>query len=148
MNSEDYIKSTILTFVQYLLLFLLLWLNPWFSKNLFLLIIQIFGIGIGFWAIFDMSRSKLNITPLPRDNAVLISSGLYRLIRHPMYLGLIFFFTPMIISNPDTISIAFYSTFLINLLLKLLFEENVLTRRLAGYSDYKTKTWRLIPFVF
>jgi protein-S-isoprenylcysteine O-methyltransferase Ste14 len=91
--------SLILTGIQYVLLIWLLWSNTWMVKNPFWMGLQISGIAVGLWAIFEMQKSKLNIAPHVRKGAILISSGPYRVIRHPMYLSLLLFFLPMISVN-------------------------------------------------
>ncbi len=144
----DHIKSAVLTSIQYLSLFFLLYFNPWFSKHPALLLLQLIGIFVGLWAIFDMRKSALNITPMPLNNAILISSGPYKLVRHPMYLGLLFFFTPLVISHPTNISLIIYAIFIINLILKLFFEEKLLLLKFESYVDYKKNTWRLLPYLF
>ena len=95
-----------------------------------------------------MSRSKLNITPMPREGSVLVSAGPYRLIRHPMYLALMLFFYPLALPQSNPIVWTVFIVFNINLILKLLFEERLLMAKFLGYGEYRKHSWRLIPFVF
>ena len=78
-----------------------------------------------------------------------ISSGPYRIVRHPMYLGAcaMWLFTPLALGSYLTLP-AF--VLLIPLIvLRLLNEEKVLCQELPGYAEYCLHTrFRLIPFVW
>jgi protein-S-isoprenylcysteine O-methyltransferase Ste14 len=142
------IKPLILTFVQYVCLIWLLAFNNWFSDNYLLLGIQVAGIIVGFWAVFEMSKSRLNITPTPLKGAVLIQSGPYKMVRHPMYLSLILVFVPMLIFNFNLWGGVVFLVFFLNLILKMLHEEKLLFSFFDDYQAYSEKSWRLIPFVY
>jgi protein-S-isoprenylcysteine O-methyltransferase Ste14 len=78
-----------------------------------------------------------------------ISTGPYRLVRHPFYLGsvVVWLFTPLALGSyvalpAFIILIAFY-------VLRLLNEEKVLRQELPGYPEYCLRTrFRLIPFLW
>jgi protein-S-isoprenylcysteine O-methyltransferase Ste14 len=78
-----------------------------------------------------------------------ISSGPYRIVRHPMYLGAcaMWLFTPLALGSYLTLP-AF--VLLIPLIvLRLLNEEKVLRQELPGYSEYCLHTrFRLVPFLW
>jgi protein-S-isoprenylcysteine O-methyltransferase Ste14 len=142
------IKPLILTFVQYICLIWLLAFNKWFSDSFLLLGLQVAGIITAFWAIYEMSKSRLNITPTPLSGAVLIQSGPYKLVRHPMYLSLILVFVPMLIYNFNLTGGIIFLVFFVNLILKMLHEEKLLLSFFDAYKTYSDKSWRLIPFVY
>ncbi len=142
------IKSAILTSIQYGLAVWLLLLTPWFSPNILLLLTQVAGVLLGIWAIFEMRKSKLNPTPLPREGSVLITSGPYQWIRHPMYLALILYFYPVAIPTRDPLTLSVLFVFTVNLVMKLLFEEKLLSVRFKRYDIYSKYTSRLIPWIF
>jgi protein-S-isoprenylcysteine O-methyltransferase Ste14 len=144
----DNLNPMILTFVQYVSLIWLLAFNKWFSDNIPMLIIQIMGIIVGFWAIYEMRRSRLNITPTPLSGASLVRSGPYKMVRHPMYLSLILVFVPMLIFNLNLWSVIVFLVFFVNLILKMFYEEKLLLVFFDGYKSYSEKSWRLIPFVY
>jgi protein-S-isoprenylcysteine O-methyltransferase Ste14 len=78
-----------------------------------------------------------------------ISSGPYRIVRHPMYLGAcaMWLFTPLALGSYLTLP-AF--VLLIPLIvLRLLNKEKVLRQELPGYAEYCVHTrFRLIPFLW
>ncbi len=142
------IKAVFLTIVQYVTLIILLNRNKWIADNPILMFVQFLGIFIAIWAVLEMAKSKLNILPVPRSGSVLISTGPYRFIRHPMYLSLLLAITPMIFKTLSAFNILVFGIFVINLMLKMLYEEKLLKAYFATYSDYAKKSWRLVPFVF
>jgi protein-S-isoprenylcysteine O-methyltransferase Ste14 len=78
-----------------------------------------------------------------------ISSGPYRLVRHPMYAFsfILWAFTPLAMGSyvalpAFALSFPFY-------VLRILNEEKVLRAELSGYSAYcETTRWRMVPFVW
>ncbi len=142
------LKSTILTLIQYLTMAYLLFAFPVFTKNVFTLIIQSLGVFLGFWAIVVMSKSKLNITPVPREGSSLINSGPYRIVRHPMYSSLLLFLVPIVFYYSSKMGFLVFGIFLVNLILKLTYEEQLLLKTFNRYEVYKQYTWRLIPYVY
>jgi len=148
-NNNELIKSTILTIIQYVTLIAIMYRTTWISTNIFLMIIQIIGFIVAAWAIFEMRKSKINIAPTPRKKAILVASGPYKLVRHPMYLSLILTLTPSMISYYNQTTIIIFAVFTINLVLKMLFEEGLLKSFFGNdYNEYMKKSWRLFPFIF
>jgi len=146
-RKED-LKSTILTIGQYSTLTYLMIFSKWISPNYYLSIIQIIGFIVAAWAIWEMNKSKLNISPTPRSGSRLIQSGPYKLIRHPMYLSLILTLTPAMISYYKPLHLYIYIAFLINLVFKMFFEESLLKEYFVDYKAYMKKSWRLFPYFF
>ena len=82
-------------------------------------------------------------------NQRVISTGLYGVIRHPMYLGALFLFVgpPLLLGSLYGIVIGMVTVVFIAM--RSLREEKVLARDLDGYSEYMKKVkWRLIPHIF
>lgn len=142
------IRSVLLTTIQFLSIGALLFTNRWFVLNPFLLLIQVAGIILAIWSIIEMSKSKLNITPDIREGSVLISSGPYRFIRHPMYLSLLLALLPILSENHSLTNILIFLVLFINLIFKLSYEETLLKSRFKRYVVYSENTWRLIPWVY
>jgi protein-S-isoprenylcysteine O-methyltransferase Ste14 len=79
----------------------------------------------------------------------LISTGLYGVVRHPMYLGgtLLFLGTPLLLGSFYGLALGLLLTIL--MAMRSLGEEQMLVRELPGYNDYmKRVKWRLVPFIF
>jgi len=78
-----------------------------------------------------------------------ISRGPYRIVRHPMYLGLIvmFLFTPLALGSYLTVPA--FCLLVPLIVLRLLNEEKVLRQELPGYAEYCLQThFRLVPFIW
>lgn len=105
------------------------------------------GILLGGWSIYVMRKSRLRILPDPASNAVLITNGPYRLIRHPMYTAVLLFCAGMV-DWEKTADILLFALLLITLLVKLTYEERMLNRKFEVYRHYQEASFRLIPFLF
>jgi protein-S-isoprenylcysteine O-methyltransferase Ste14 len=92
--------------------------------------------------------SGLTPLPAPRPGSELILRGAYRLARHPIYGGLVVAATGwgLLMASPVALvlSIALLGFFD----LKSRREEVWLEERYPGYPEYRTRTKRLIPFVY
>lgn len=83
------------------------------------------------------------------DNQKVVDTGLYSLVRHPMYMiTLILFLTiPLILDSIISFVIFLVYPFIISKRIKN--EEKVLEKELKGYKEYKKKVkYRLIPFIW
>jgi protein-S-isoprenylcysteine O-methyltransferase Ste14 len=79
----------------------------------------------------------------------LVSSGLYGLVRHPMYFGgfMMMLGTPVALDSYWGLLVVIPAWLV--LAARIVDEEKMLTQDLAGYSEYKTKVrYRLVPFVW
>ena len=78
-----------------------------------------------------------------------ISSGLYAIVRHPMYAGavLLFISAPLLLGSIFGLIIGIVS--IVTLAVRSVGEEAMLKQELEGYSNYMTQVkWRIIPFLF
>jgi len=148
MKSKSSFKSLLFVLVQFLSLGFIALSGPLFPRSAFLLIIEMLGITLGIWAVLVMRIGNFNITPDPFKWTKLVSDGPYELIRHPMYLALLVTTLPLIVNYFSIFRLMVWLMLLIGLLLKLNFEEGLLVEQLAGYSKYRTESWKLIPFLY
>ena len=78
-----------------------------------------------------------------------VDTGLYGLVRHPMYMAtlLLFLMMPLVLGSWFALVVfAFYPVIII---LRLKDEEELLTRELPGYAEYKQKVkYRIIPYIW
>ena len=86
----------------------------------------------------DLGKS-LSPMPRPKENSKLITSGIYRLFRHPMYYSLIiisfsFFLKSLTIYN---LILSILLTFIISNKIKI--EEEYLTKKFHNYTSYKNE---------
>jgi protein-S-isoprenylcysteine O-methyltransferase Ste14 len=95
-------------------------------------------------AFFSLNRS-FGIAP---ENQGTKKTGMYRLLRHPMYSGYLLTETGFVLSNFSAFNVSILFTAAIFLVLRLLAEERLLIEDKA-YQTYSQQTrWKLIPYVF
>ncbi len=84
-----------------------------------------------------------------QDGQNVISTGLYGIVRHPMYFATLLMFLPLPLilqSLWGLIPMALYPALII---IRIINEEKVLAEGLEGYADYKKKVkYRLIPLIW
>ena len=141
------LRSKLHVFIQFGTILFILLSGPKVIID-YLGIIELFGVILGLWSIFVMRKSALTFFPIPSERITLIKSGPYGLIRHPMYLALFLVLIPLVIEKPTMIRIAILVVFTINQLLKMYFEEDLLRMKVPEYDLYRSKTKRLIPYIF
>ena len=94
-------------------------------------------------------NAYLSRTIKVEEGQKVVSTGLYGIVRHPMYMAtlLLFLVMPLVLGSWwALIPFAFYPAIIIS---RLKDEEKLLTRELAGYDEYKQKVkYRLIPFIW
>jgi protein-S-isoprenylcysteine O-methyltransferase Ste14 len=122
--------------------------GPLFPSNAVLLVLELLGIGLGIWAILAMRIGNFNIMPDPLKHSQLVTSGPYRMIRHPMYLAILLTTLPLIIYSFDIFRLAIWLVLLIDLICKLIYEENLLSVKLVGYDRYIERSFRLFPYIY
>ena len=91
--------------------------------------------------VFSVKELWKSLSPMPRpkENSTLITSGIYRLFRHPMYYSLIiisfsFFIKSLTIYN---LILSILLTFIISNKIKI--EEEYLTKKFHNYTSYKNE---------
>lgn len=102
-----------------------------------------------FRSIADNTFASYMIRVQTERNQQVVSTGVYAIVRHPMYLGAIFMFmgAPMLLGSKFGILAGLLLSFLF--IIRIFGEEKVLTEGLEGYSDYKKKVkYRLIPYIW
>lgn len=82
-------------------------------------------------------------------NQAVIDTGLYAVIRHPMYTASLLLFLSMPIVLGSVVAIFPMLLFPLGLVLRIRNEEALLINELPGYSEYTKKTkYRLIPYIW
>ncbi len=83
------------------------------------------------------------------DNQKVIDTGMYGIVRHPMYMTTIILFLMMPLVLGSIISFIIFLIYPFIIAKRIKNEEKVLERDLKGYKEYKKKVkYKLIPFIW
>lgn len=83
------------------------------------------------------------------DNQKVIDTGMYGIVRHPMYIVTIILFLMIPLVLNSLISFFIFLIYPIIIVIRINNEEKVLEKELKGYTEYKKKVkYRLIPFIW
>jgi len=94
-------------------------------------------------------NAYLSRTVEVQENQKVIDTGLYGIVRHPMYLAtaLLFLSFPLVLGS--LISFIVFLAFPFTLVKRIKNEEKVLEKGLKGYKEYKEKVkYKMIPFIW
>lgn len=123
----------------------------WSEVSLFLIIAGDILVALGFYIVFLVFKENSftsAIIEIAEDQKV-ISTGPYKIVRHPMYSGalLLLLFTPFALASFWSLPLVILMIIII--IYRLLDEEKFLSKNLDGYESYCRKTrFRLIPRIW
>ena len=84
-----------------------------------------------------------------QENQKVIDTGLYGIVRHPMYSATLLLFLTMPLVLGSLLSFVVFLSYPFIIVKRLKNEEAFLSKNLIGYSEYKQKVkYRLIPFIW
>ncbi len=108
----------------------------------------IFGGYLIIFMVFRQNSYASRIVEVEQSQKV-ISTGLYSIVRHPMYLGVLIMYLPTPLALGSYWGLIPMAFLPLSLIYRILNEEKVLRESLAGYKEYCEKTkFRLIPYIW
>ena len=94
-------------------------------------------------------NAYLSRTVEVQENQKVVDTGLYGVVRHPMYTATILMFLSVPVILGSVISFVIFLIYPIIIALRIGNEEKILEEGLEGYSEYKQKVrYKLIPFIW
>ena len=103
----------------------------------------------GLYAEVMRENAWLSRTVEVQENQKVIDTGLYGIVRHPMYTSTILLFLAMPLVLGSWLSFAIMLFFPVVIVFRIRNEEKVLEAGLAGYREYKQRVrYRLLPFIW
>lgn len=110
---------------------------------------MLFLIGYVIYAEVLRENAYLSRTVEVQDNQQLIDTGLYSIVRHPMYTATLLMFLSMPLILGSWWALLLFACYPWLIIKRIQNEEQVLVSGLKGYADYKKQVrWRLIPWVW
>ena len=109
----------------------------------------VFLLGYGMYVEVMRENAYLSRTVEVQQGQKLIDTGLYSIVRHPMYSATVLMFLAMPMALGSAISFILLLPYPVLIAARIKNEEAVLEDGLGGYSDYKRRVkYRVIPFVY
>ena len=109
----------------------------------------IFIIGYALYTEVMRENAYLSRTIEIQENQTVVSTGLYGIVRHPMYMATILMYLSIPLILGSILSLAIFLLYLPIIARRINDEEQLLKSELQGYTEYCQKVrWRLIPFIY
>lgn len=109
----------------------------------------LFLLSYGLYAEVLRENAYLSRTIKVEAGQTVVDTGLYGVVRHPMYMATLLLFGMMPIILGSWYALIVFAAYPAIIIVRLRDEEKLLTRELSGYEAYKQKVkYRLIPFVW
>ncbi len=139
-----------LSIVGYLLmvggLLALLALHCVFSPSPLAIVPQVAAAGLMVWARIEFGRRSFHFAANPTEGG-LVTTGPYRLIRHPIYSAVCLFTAGGVATHWSGYAAIFGAVVAAGAVIRLRCEEILLIRKYPGYAEYSRRTKRLIPWL-
>jgi len=105
------------------------------------------GLGIAMLVVIQNSYAASAVTV--EADQTLVSGGVYKFVRHPMYVGSVIMMVGIPLALGSYWALLLVIPGMVILVFRILDEEKMLTQELAGYSEYAQRVrYRLMPYVW
>jgi protein-S-isoprenylcysteine O-methyltransferase Ste14 len=142
------LRSFVLVAIQLVCIGILLMTTRYTEMSPVSALVCFAGFILALWSMATMKFSNVRIQPEVKDNAQLVQTGPYRIIRHPMYTSIFLTLIPIVVDDFSWFRLGVLLVLFTNQLIKLNYEEKLLKERFHEYAGYCKRTYRLVPFVY
>lgn len=109
----------------------------------------LFLLAYGLYAEVLRENAYLSRTVKVEEGQTVISTGLYGIVRHPMYAATILLFIMMPLVLGSWYAAIIFLAYPVLIVIRLSGEEKLLLKELPGYGQYREKVkYRIIPFIW
>jgi protein-S-isoprenylcysteine O-methyltransferase Ste14 len=105
------------------------------------------GATLSIWGTLTLG-SNLSVLPYPKEDSTFVESGPYRVVRNPIYSGLILGSFGLALVLHSWLGLMYAMALLVVLDLKLRREERWLLERYTAYADYHRRVKKLLPWIW
>ncbi len=141
-------KSAVLVSVQLVCIAVLVLSGPVIPTKLPSQVVSGAGLFIIVWAATTLGMNNLRVQPEPGAQATLVIRGPYGAIRHPMYTGGMLIAIGWVWNEFSVLRLIAALALLLDFLVKLRYEERLLSERFPEYRAYMRESKRLVPWVY
>ncbi len=109
----------------------------------------VFLVAYGLYAEVLRENTWLSRTVQVQEGQRVVDTGLYGIVRHPMYAATVILFLTVPLVLGSWVSLAVFLVYPFLIVKRIRNEEQVLEAELKGYTEYKSRVrYRLIPYVW
>ena len=109
--------------------------------------VQLMAIALMIWARLTFGRRSFHAAANPTAGG-LVTTGPYRIIRHPIYTAASLFGWGPIVVHRSLVSVGLGILLLLGALVRMICEEQLVKQRYPEYVEYAKVTKRMVPFLF
>jgi protein-S-isoprenylcysteine O-methyltransferase Ste14 len=108
------------------------------------ILLIVLGVLLGIISLLQLNKN-LSPFPTPKTNSTLITHGIYKHIRHPIYSSITFFILGYGLYSSSLYKILISLLLLILFYFKSAYEEKLLSKKYSNYKTYKQTAGRFLP---
>ena len=124
------------------------WPSPWSTIGIVLgLLFGLLGGLLGLAGLMSLG-SNLTAVPHPKDDANHVQSGAYKIVRHPIYSGILLAGIGFAFVTNGTLTFLYVLILFVFFDIKSRREEQWLAEKFPTYSTYQKQVRKLIPFIY
>jgi protein-S-isoprenylcysteine O-methyltransferase Ste14 len=124
------------------------WSSPWDLIGMGLgVVLGLIGLVIALFGVLSLGQN-LTAVPYPKEDAVLVVSGAFRIVRHPIYSGIILGSVGWGILTNSLLALLLSAVLFVFFDVKSRREELWLCEKYSIYPDYQARVRKLIPFIY
>ncbi len=110
--------------------------------------LALFGLAMLIAGFISLGRN-LQAEPHPKENASLVTDGAYRIVRHPLYAGILCSWLGLALYQQHDLTVILLLTILLPFFnLKIKREERMLVAKFPEYAQYQQQVKKLFPLLF
>ncbi|MCX6267066.1 MAG: hypothetical protein NTW16_06875 [Bacteroidetes bacterium] len=118
-----------------------------FASGYIGIIVQVLAAALMIWARITFGMRSFHAVA-NTTKGKLVTNGPYHILRHPIYVSIIYFVWAGVLFNPALPAIAAAAVITVSLIFRMLLEEKFLKLDYHEYQAYTKRTYLLIPFLF
>lgn len=143
-NDVLFVGTQFLLFIGYALTVTIYPFRPSMAMIRVCVGIEVMSLFIVLLALLQLNRT-LSPFPSPKENGTLITNGIFSLVRHPIYTGIILGTFSYGVHQGSTWKLIIASSLFILFAFKARYEEQLLKNHYPGYEEYMERTGRFFP---
>jgi protein-S-isoprenylcysteine O-methyltransferase Ste14 len=110
-------------------------------------VLQLIAVALMIWSRITFGRRSFHAAANPTAGG-LVTTGPYRIIRHPIYTAACLFGWGAIVVHWSLVSVALGILLLLGALMRMVCEERLVKQKYPEYVEYAKVTKRMVPFLF